>query len=269
MFWNAKSGSVPIGRTRMDYVSFGHGRKNLILLPGLSDGLATVKGKALLLAKPYRRFFEQYTVYIFSRKREMPEGYSIRDMAADQAAAMNALGMEKACVMGVSQGGMIAQYLAIDFPQRVEKLVIVVSAPWANDLIRGRVDAWTDMAIRKDHKQLMIDTAEKSYSERYLKRFRRLYPVIGLMGKPKSYHRFLVNAAAILGFDAREELENISCPTLVIGGEDDKIVGVEASYEISRKLPRSRLYVYEGLGHAAYEEAADFNERVFSFLEAA
>lgn len=267
MLWNAKSGCVPVGETWMDYVSFGRGRKTLILLPGLSDGLTTVKGKALLLAGPYRCYFERYTVYLFSRKREMPDGYSIRDMAADQAAAMDALGIEKACVMGVSQGGMIAQYLAADHPQRVEKLVLAVSAPWANETVSGCVNAWMGMAKENDHKGLMIDTAEKSYSPAYLKKFRALYPVLGLIGKPKSYRRFLINAAAILGFDARRELARISCPTLVIGGAEDKTVGPRAAYELSEGIARSRLHIYEGLGHAAYEEAGDFDRRVLDFLQ--
>ena len=77
MLWDAKNGEVAIGRTNMAYASFGHGDRVLIILPGLSDGLATVRGKALLLAKPYRRFFNQFTIYMFSRKDEMPFGYSI------------------------------------------------------------------------------------------------------------------------------------------------------------------------------------------------
>ena len=77
MLWNAKNGEVTIGSTKMSYASFGHGSCAFILLPGLSDGLATVRGKALLLAKPYTAFFDQFTVYMFSRKDEMPEGYSI------------------------------------------------------------------------------------------------------------------------------------------------------------------------------------------------
>lgn len=50
MLWNAKNGEVSLGNTKMNYVSFGHGNRKLIILPGLSDGLATVKGKALMLA---------------------------------------------------------------------------------------------------------------------------------------------------------------------------------------------------------------------------
>ena len=98
--------------------------------------------------------------------------------------------------------------------------------------------------------------------------YRRLYPVIGMIGKPKTYDRFRINADAILSFDALQELSGIACPTLILGGDTDKIVGVEASYEMKERIPGSELYVYPGLGHAAYEEAADFNQRVLNFLEA-
>lgn len=91
--------------------------------------------------------------------------------------------------------------------------------------------------------------------------------MLGMVGKPADYGRFLVNANAILGFDAAEDIENIHCPTLIIGGADDKIVGVKASYEMKERIPGSQLYIYDGLGHAAYEEAGDFYQRVFDFLE--
>jgi pimeloyl-ACP methyl ester carboxylesterase len=250
----------------MNYVSFGYGEKAFIVLPGLSDGLTTVKGKALLLAGSYREFFKEYTVYMFSRKNEMPEGYSIREMAADQAKALKELGIENVSVMGVSQGGMIAQVFAIDYPEMVEKLVVVVSAPRANERIQENVRAWIELALQGDHKNLMIDTAEKGYSEAYLKKYRKLYPVLGMVGKPRTYDRFFRNAEAILAFDAYEELYKIECPTFIIGGETDNTVGVNASYELKENIKHSEIHIYPGLGHAAYEEAKDFYDRVYEFL---
>lgn len=269
MLWNAKNGTVAIGITKMYYISFGSGDKTLILLPGLSDGLVTVKGKAPMLAALYRILCKQYTVYMFSRKNDLPENCSIRDMAADQAEAMRKLGIEKASVVGVSEGGMIAQLLAIDDPDLVENLVIVSSAPSANELVRTAVTRWIETAKRKDHKQLMIDTVEMNYSEARLKQYRKTYPVIGMVGKPKSYRRFLINANAILNFDAKDEIGKISCPVLIIAGEEDKIVGVQASYEMKEKISGSSLYIYPGLGHAVYEEAKDFNKRILDFLNGA
>lgn len=266
MFWNAKNGCVKIEETEMYYASFGKGSKVFLVLPGLSDGLTTVKGKALFLAKPFAKFLEEYTVYMFSRKNDMPEGYSIREMAADQANALKKLGITKVNVLGVSQGGMIAQYMAIDFPELVEKLVITVSAPRVNEMIQDNVGAWMKMAQEGDHRSLMIDTTEKGYSEQYLKKYRKVYPMIGNIGKPRAYDRFFRNAEAILGFDAYEELHKIECPTYIIGGETDKTVGVEASYELKENIKNSELHIYPGLGHAAYEEAKDFYDRVYEFL---
>ena len=263
---NAKNGSVRLRDTAMSYVSFGHGPRVLVILPGLSDGLATVRGKALLLARPYAPYFDAFTVYMFSRRDDLPPGYSIQDMAADQAEALRLLGIGKACVMGVSQGGMIAQYLAAVHPEAVEKLVLAVTAPCVSAMIRDCVTGWISLVQKGDHKALMIDTAQKSYSPARLNKYRKLYPFLGLVGKPRDYRRFLVNAEAILSFDATGLLQDITCPTLIVAGAEDRIVGAQASRDLHARIAGSGLYVYPGLGHAAYEEAKDFNRRVFSFL---
>ena len=261
------NGSVPLWDTEMQYVAFGEGEKTLVVLPGLSDGLVTVRGKARLLAQPYRLFDGKYTVYMFSRKDQMPDGYSIRDMAADQADAMQKLGIEKAAVLGVSEGGMIAQMLAIEYPLLVERLIIAVSSSAAGDMARENVRRWIGFAEAGDHRALMIDTAERSYSASRLASYRKLYPVLGKIGRPKDYRRFLVNARAILSFDAACRVDSIACPTLIIGGGEDRIVGAEASRELHEKIRGSELYIYPSYGHAAYEEAKDFYKRVFQFLE--
>ncbi len=260
-----RNGSVAVGNTEMYYAAFGSGSRKMVVLPGLSDGLATVKGKAAVLALPYKKHLGEYTVYMFSRKNDMPEGYTVRDMAEDQVSAMHALGIEKACILGVSQGGMIAQSIAVSHPEAVEKLVLAVTAPNANDVVTEAVTGWIGMAERGDHKALMVDTAEKMYSEKYLNKNRKYFPLLALYTKPASYDRFFKNARAILGFDARGELSEISCPTLIIAGSDDRTVGNDAAGELNRGIAGSRLFVYDGLGHGAFEEAKDFYDRVFEF----
>ena len=267
MLFKARNGQIPVGDTVMHYVSFGWGSKNLIVLPGLSDGLTTVQGKALLLAKPFSPLFRDYTVYIFSRKDNLPASCSIREMARDQAAALHGLGIEKTSVLGVSQGGMIAQYLAIDHPEMVEKLVLAVTAPSANETVASAVTGWIHMAEEGNHQSLMLDTAKKSYSDKHLKKNRLFLPLLGLMGKPRSYDRFFTNANAILQFDATGELHKISCPTLILGGSEDKTVGAHAARSLKEGIQGSELHIYQGLGHAAYEEAPDFYKRIFAFLQ--
>ncbi|MDE5908483.1 MAG: alpha/beta hydrolase [Lachnospiraceae bacterium] len=266
MFYHARGGNIHVGNSNMDYISFGSGSQILVMLPGLSDGLSTLKGKALIFAMAYRMYAKKYTVYVFSRKNHLPEGYSTREMTKDQAEAMIALGISKADVLGVSQGGMIAQYLAIDYPDLVGKLILAVTASKPNEIVQEAINTWLQMAVQEDYKNLMIDTAERSYSQCHLKKYGFLYPLLGRIGKPKSFNRFLIQAASCAQHNAYSELDKIVCPTLVIGGACDKIVGTAAASELSEKIRGSELFIYENLGHAAYEEAKDFNDRCLNFL---
>lgn len=266
MFYHAHNRSVRVGDSEMDYISFGNGNKNLIILPGLGDGLSTVKGMALILSIMYRIYAKDFTVYVFSRKNDLQEGYSTREMAKDQAEAMTVLGISKADVLGISQGGMIAQYLAIDYPDMVSKLILAVTSAKPSETMKKTVGIWIELAAQGNYKDLMIDTAEKSYSEKYLKKYRRIYPLIGRIGKPKSFRRFLIQAASCISHNAYAELNKIVCPTFVIGGDCDKIVGTDAAFAAAEKISQRELFIYHGLGHAVYEEAKDFNMRVLEFL---
>ena len=267
MFWRAKDGRVSIDDTDMDYISFGKGSDILIILPGLGDGLSTVKGMAIPLAMMYRMYVNDYKVYVFSRKNHLDEGCSTKDTARDQAIAMQILGITKAKVLGISQGGMIAQYLAIDYPCLVDKLVLTVTLSKQNENVQQNIANMIKLAEQRNYKGLMIDTAEKSYSAKYLKKYRLLYPLLGKIGKPENFSRFLIQAASCLQHNTYEKLDHIVCPTLVIGGDDDKIVGISSSVELADKIEDSQLFIYKGLGHALYEEAKDFNERVMGFLK--
>lgn len=274
MFWNAKGGRIHIEDTDMDYITFGQGDDVLVMIPGLGDGLTTVKGMALPLAYTYRMYAKDYRVYIFSRKNHLEKyaektvnkGYSTRDMAEDLAFGMQTLGITRAKVLGVSQGGMIAQYLAIDHPSFVDRLVLAVTLSRQNPTVQNAVAGWLEFARQGDYKSLMIDIAEKSYSETYLRKYRRLYPVLCKIGRPKDFRRFIIQADACAGHNAYALLNRISCKTLVIGGSCDKIVSAAASVELAGQIKDSELYLYEGLGHAAYEEAPDFNSRVMQFF---
>ena len=69
-----------------------------------------------------------------------------------------------------------------------------------------------------------------------------------------------------MSHDAYGELDRITCPTLVIGGDSDNVVGRNSSEEMAERIKDSILVVYEGLGHGAYEETKDFNLQVERFL---
>ena len=266
MLYHAKNGTVRIDGTDMDYIRFGSGPKHLVILPGLGDGLRTVKGTAIPMALMYRIFAKDYTVWAFSRKNVLRPGCTTRDMARDQVQAMEKLGIGQADVLGVSMGGMIAQHLAIDFPEKVGKLVLTVTCPRPNPILEQSIDEWVDCANRGDHTALMDSNVRRIYSEGYYRKNTWLVPVMGKLTKPKSYDRFLIQADACLHHDAYENLPLIRAKTLVIGGEKDLALGGDASREIAARIPVAQLRMYDQWGHGVYEEAKDFNRMVLDFL---
>ena len=266
MLYKAKNGRIPFPGTDMDYIRFGTGKRALILLPGLGDGLRTMKGMAMPIALMYRAFAKEYTVFVFSRKNRMPRGYTTRDMARDQRRAMEALGISRADVVGISMGGMIAQHLAADAPEMVRRLVLVATCPCPNALLTESVTEWMECAQRDDHKGLMESNVRRIYTQDYVDRRKWALPIAGQVSKPRSYERFYIQAQACVSHDSLARLSMISSPTLVIGGEKDRTLGSEGSYRIAEGIPGARLWMYPQYGHGLYEEAKDFPWRVLNFL---
>ena len=262
-----RNGTLTLKNGRMDYIRFGSGEKVLILLPGLGDGLRTVKGTALPMALLYRKFAKKYTVYAFSRREPLAAGITTRDMAAEQAEAMALLGIDRADILGVSMGGMIAQWLDIDHPERVGRLILTVTCAEQNPVLRESVQEWIDLAKAGDHAGFMDSNLRRIYSERYYRQNKWMTPLIGALTKPKSYDRFFRQADACLTHDARAELGKIQAKTLVIGGEKDLALGGEASRVLAAHIPGAELKMYAEWGHGLYEEAGDFNDSVLRFLE--
>lgn len=264
MLYNAKESKVRVNDMDIDYISFGSGQKPLIMIQGLNT--RGIKGSALPLAYMYRIFAKDYKVYLFDRRPDVKEGITVKEVAEDIAVAMDNLGITNADILGVSQGGMIAQYLAIDRPDLVNKLVLAFTLSRNNDKVISAIETWVELVEKGEMKQLIVDMAERMYSESYLKMYRPFLPLLTAVQKPTDVQRFVILANSCLTCNTYDVLNEIKCPVLVIGGQKDKIVGGEASIEIAEKLG-CKIHMYDELGHAAYEEANDFNSIVYEFLK--
>jgi len=263
MFWGLVEGKVSIPSGDMNYLSFGKGRKNLIIIQGLN--VRDIKGAGASLALMYKIFSKNYRVWFFDRRGVVKDGLTNWDLAEDIYFAMKELNIESADVFGVSQGGMIAMALTLEHPQCVTKLVLAATSSRANENIKKVVGRWVVCAQNEDHITINKDTFSLMYTERYLKKYKILMPLLIRMIKPKDFGRFRILASAIPDFDCYERLNEIKCPVLVLAGEQDKITTGEASIEIAEKL-NCEIHMYPGYGHAVYEEAKDFNSRIYEFL---
>jgi pimeloyl-ACP methyl ester carboxylesterase len=265
---NIEEKTVLINGCTTDYVAFGRGNTPLLIIPGLGDGLKTVKGTGLMLRFIYRFLAGDFRVYVISRKNELRPDYTTREMAADLARVLDELKVKSTHVMGVSQGGMIAQWLAIDYPERILKLALVITISRQNEILQQVIADWIAMAEAGRYDDLAIDTMEKSHTEQYLKKVRPFYWLVKKIGKPRSKERFIIQAESCRNHDAHQELSTIKSPTLIIGGGADSIVGgAEVQQDIAAAIPNSRLHIYPELGHGAYAEAKDFGDRIYDFFK--
>ena len=250
----------------MDYVTFGKGKQPLVIIPGLGDGVQTVKGKAHLFSLSYRLLAKHYKIYVFSRINELRQGYTTRDMAADLAEAMETLNLDTACVMGISQGGMIAQWLAVDFPERVQRLILAVTTANPSQLARERIEHWQKLSQSGNFKHLMLDIAQHSYTQKSYQKWRLLYNIMGRLGRIKDEKRIAIQSQSCLTHDSLEVLKEIQCPTLVIGALEDDVIGVDGSKELAKAISGCQLLLLKHPGHALYEENKAFQEAVCGFL---
>ena len=237
----------------VDYVTFGKGDKNLIIITGLSlqrlSDLSNLATYAL-----FYQYAKEYKVYIFDRRDHIEEDITIENMADDLYHSLEKLHITNTSIIGISQGGMIAQLFAIKYPQKVKKLVLALTLSRNNTISRETVGGWIEMAENGEMDQLN----------------KKLYVINRLFLKSVSTekrHRFVCLAKSILAFDCYSSLDKITCPTLVLGAKYDLVLGVDGARELANGIPNASYYEFDKLGHAAYIESRRFNKVLLEFLQ--
>lgn len=247
----------------MDFFRFGKGDQPFVIIPGLS--LKSVMGAADAIAGAYQRFTEAYTVYVLDRRSQLPPAYSIQDMARDTAEALGRIGLKQVCLFGASQGGMIAQCIAAGFPDLVRKTVLGSTAARITAHSAEVIRHWIRLAEEKKISELNRNFAETVYTENFYQKYKDLILAAGEGVTGRDLERFMILGRSIEGFDVLNELDKISCPVLVLGADEDRIFGPEPSLEIAARLSCT-CYIYKGFGHAVYDEAPDYQDRILTFL---
>ena len=250
----------------MNYFRFGQGEETFVILPGLS--VQSVMGFAQSVADAYQLLADNYTVYVFDRRNELPGSYNVFDMADDTAEVFKTLGLENINLFGASQGGMIAMIIAIKYPELVRKLVLGSTACCIEEGRHQKVEKWVDYAKSGDKEALYLAFGEAIYPEGVYQQSRELLIEAAKTVTDEDLKRFIVLAQGMENYDVSGDLEKIKCPVLVLGSRDDNVLGGEASLQIVERLKTEKsLHMYEGYGHAAYDMAPDYKQRILDFLK--
>lgn len=223
-----------------------------------------------------RAFAERYRVIAFDNRgagqTDAPDHpYTIRMMADDTAGLMAALGIERAHVLGVSMGGMIAQELALNHPHRVRSLHLGCTLARPDGYSHARAAAWTQVRTTLSREAALRVIAlwlfaPLTYNER--PEFVETLLQNALANPyPQSLTGFLRQRDAIATHDTLERLGAIRCPTLVTVAEDDILVPPRFSRELAQRIPGATLTIVERAGHAYFWERPDvFNAMCLEFL---
>jgi 3-oxoadipate enol-lactonase len=220
---------------------------------------------------------DEFRVVVFDNRgvgdSDAPEGpYSVTQLATDAVAVLDAAGIETAHVLGVSLGGFIAQELALAHPDRVDKLVLVSTAPGSvapsHPMPERGVEAFARFQEldREAGLRLMVENSLGDHGVRErpelveeIYRYR--------LERAPSLAAWQAQAYAGATFDAYDRIPEIAAPTLVIQGGGDTVVNPLNGELLAERIPNARLHLVPERGHLVlWQEAAMLAPIVRQFL---
>ncbi|MBQ2657087.1 MAG: alpha/beta hydrolase [Erysipelotrichaceae bacterium] len=245
---------------KMNYIKFGNGPRTMLILPGLSVRPVCPLADSIVVA--YDVFSKDFTVYLFDRREDIPENYSLEQMADDTVTKIKELDLKDIYLYGVSQGGMIAQIITLKYPELVKKLALASTCSYVED---GTVNKWAEASGKHDLEGLLKSFVTKVYGDAYYEQYKDvIYAAYGDLTEEEMDY-FAILASAVNGFDIRKEADKITVPVFVTGSKDDNVIPI-ALMEESAGLLKAESYFFEGYSHAVYDEAEELKTRVFDFF---
>ena len=248
-----RSGTFACG---MGFLTWGSGPKTLLYIQGGPGSDAPKKGMGLRMIRRQLDPFVRagFAVWVVTRRRHMPPGHSVADMADDYAQVIaEEFGDRVDLVFGLSTGALIAQYLAALHPDSVGHVAIVVGAAevsaWAKD-VDARMAAALAAGDTGGAGTVVAEVLLPSERMRWLHRL--IGPLLGRLmwaGYDCPPEDFLTEAKAEEAFDSRAVLPRIQAPVLLLCGDRDRCFSNDVIAETADLIPDCTLIWYEGQGH--------------------
>jgi pimeloyl-ACP methyl ester carboxylesterase len=204
------------------------------------------------------------------RSRALFHAYTTEAMADDAASVLDAAGVDRVHVYGISLGGMVAQQLALRHPGRVRSLVLGATNPGGPDarLPEPDVLAFLRRRLWMRHDDAVRTSVEFNYSERCLAEHpeRIAEDIAQRLAHPFSAQAYRAQMWAAALHDCYHRLDRIEAPTLVVHGSQDRMIPVDNGRMIAARIPGARLIELEDTGHLYPTEAPHVDEEISSFM---
>ena len=255
------------GGVQIHYESSGRGPAVLLIM-GLAMAATGWWRTVPVLSKSFR-------VLAFDNRgigsSDSAGSYSLRELAEDAVAVLEAAGEESAHVYGISLGGMIAQELALRHPERARSLVLgatTVGGPSAPPADRATLDFFR-RAASIDAEEAIWASVPYTYAK-----FRRPEDVARIgedlarrLANPVDRSVYARQVGAGIGHDTSFRLDAIAVPTLVVHGEEDRVVPVKNARILAEAIPHGELKIWPGAGHLYTTDEPKADVHVARFLK--
>lgn len=222
-------------------------------------------------------FSQKYKVIVFDnrgtgRTDTTKPPYTIEQMTDDTVGLMEILKIEKAHILGYSMGSLIAQELAIKYPERIKTLVVTASYARLTPIGLKR----TELIMRMFQEGVNPEIVVRNFflwffSDRFFENVELVNSDVNnfmnLLSSPKAAEGLDGQVNAILNYNGRGHLHHITAPTLVVVGRDDILTPVKCSEEVASSIPNAELIIMENAVHSLpFENPERLNQVVFDFL---
>lgn len=260
---------VTVRDIRIHYQEAGEGEP-LVLLMGWGGDHAAWALQVPAFAAEFRCIAPDNRGAGQSDQPDIP--YTIRMLADDTAGLLDALGLSRAHVAGLSMGGMIAQELALNYPDRVLTLQLHATLARLDPFVRAVGESLLKARAtlrREEFVQALLPwlLCPRTYAERP-ELVELIVQRLVENPYPASLTGLTRQAEACWAHDALDRLGRIRCPTLITVGAEDIFIPLRFSRELQERIPGAELLVIEGGGHGyLWEQANTFNDACLAFLK--
>ena len=252
---------------RLRYETWGIGTTPLVLLHGLGSSADDWFLQLPAFAPHFLCLAVDLRGHGLSDK---PNGrYSVGLFASDVAELLRELNLTSAHILGLSLGGMVAQQLAVAYPQRVRSLVLLNTLPglWPppRQFVRVAAHRLPSLLHTTDMSQVAAHVADELFPDPALCILKAQAEARLAANDPSAYRRAIL---ALARFWPGSALQRITCPTLIIIGEADRVVPGIYQSRLRRALPHAQYVSIPGSGHASNIDSPGMvNTAVLEFLK--
>jgi len=256
---------VKVNDLEMFYIESGQGEP-LVLIHGLGGDHREWAMQIPVFAQKFRVIALDLRGH--GETDKIGEKYSLPTFAKDVIGLLDKLEIDKAYFCGVSMGGIVTLQIALNYPERVKGLILVNTTARLTEQAAKVVLRWVELFQTKGFDAYFDQVIKDAFHPSFIEANPELIKQIKEMSRNRDFQTVIKAAFGLQSFNFVDQLEKINAPTLIIHGEDDKVIPVEEAKLLHQKIPNSELIIFPRCGHATIiEKAQEFNKTVIEFLE--